>query len=121
MTIKTMPELIEKINQYSTKKQIGHYFQFFTSPANSLFQHPNIFSYDQWADDFDRIFATMIDDEQYHHKDALQRMRGLQKQLQQVTQTNWVGVKKLHTYLDELDRRRGTNWRELFPWLDVHE
>jgi hypothetical protein len=21
-------------------------------------------------------------------------------------------------YLDEIDRRRGTNWRDLFPWLD---
>lgn len=121
MTIKTMPELIEKINQYSTKKQIGHYFQFFTSPANSLFQHPNIFAYEHWSADFERIFDAMIDDDKYHHKDALQRMRGLQKQLQQVTQTNWASVKKLQIYLDELDRRRGTNWRNLFSWLDTND
>jgi hypothetical protein len=23
----------------------------------------------------------------------------------------------LETYLNEMDRRRGTNWRYLFPWL----
>jgi hypothetical protein len=27
---------------------------------------------------------------------------------------------KLLTYLDELDRRRNTNWRELFPWLEKY-
>jgi hypothetical protein len=26
-------------------------------------------------------------------------------------------VSKLLTYLDEKDRRRGTNWQTLFPWL----
>ena len=24
------------------------------------------------------------------------------------------------TYLDELDRRRSTNWRSVFPYLDIH-
>ena len=28
---------------------------------------------------------------------------------------------KLITYLDELDRRRNTKWRELFPWLIKYE
>ena len=27
-------------------------------------------------------------------------------------------VIKLLTYLDEIDRRRNTNWNELFPWLE---
>ena len=122
-TVKTMPELIEKINYYSelNNKQIGHYFQFFTSPANWMFQHPNIFGYEQWSGDFERIFSVMKDDDSYHHKDARRRMTGLMKQLQQVKDNNWVEIKKLQTYLDELDRRRGTNWRPLFPHIDIHE
>jgi hypothetical protein len=28
-------------------------------------------------------------------------------------------IKKLHEYLDELDRRRKTDWRSLFPYLVV--
>jgi hypothetical protein len=28
-----------------------------------------------------------------------------------------VEVTKLLTYLDEKDRRRGTDWKTLFPWL----
>ena len=30
-------------------------------------------------------------------------------------------VLKLLTYLNELDKRRKTNWRELFPWLIKYE
>ena len=45
------------------------------------------------------------------------RMQGLQKQLQLVKETNLKDMKKLHIYLDELDRRRNTNWREIFPYL----
>jgi hypothetical protein len=28
---------------------------------------------------------------------------------------------KLLTFLDEMDNRRKTNWRELFPWLIKYE
>ena len=28
-------------------------------------------------------------------------------------------IEQLHTYLDELDRRRNTNWRSIFPYLDI--
>ena len=30
-------------------------------------------------------------------------------------------IKKLKNRLDHLDKRRQTNWRELWPWLDKYE
>jgi hypothetical protein len=48
-------------------------------------------------------------------------MIGLQKQLQQHTKHNYKEIQKLHTYLDELDRRRNTNWRTLFSYLDINK
>jgi pyruvate-formate lyase-activating enzyme len=116
MTIKTMPDLIKKINQYNTNKHIGHYFQFYTGPH--MFQHPNIFSYDMWEEDFNKIFNEMKTSN-YDHQEAILRMTGLQKQLQQVKHNNYDDIKKLHVYLDELDRRRKTDWRTLFPYLIV--
>jgi DNA topoisomerase IB len=47
------------------------------------------------------------------------RMVGMQQLLKQHTQYNFEEIKKLHTYLDEIDRRRNTNWRNLFSYLDV--
>jgi pyruvate-formate lyase-activating enzyme len=118
LTMKTMPELIDKIAQYSKKKHIGHYFQFYT--GSQMFQHPETFAYSMWEETFNRIFKAMPGDTD-HQKEALPRMQGLQKQLQQKKTHNFIEIYKLHTYLDEIDRRRGTNWRALFPYLDIHE
>lgn len=115
MTIRTMPELIEKINKYSRHRHIGHYFQFVTGYD---FQHPDIYDYSMWADDFDRIFKTMLD-ETTEHKETILRMQGLQKRLIDTCRQDNGRISQLHNYLDELDRRRGTDWRSLFPYLIV--
>lgn len=122
MTIRTMPDLIEKIKQYSKHRAIGHYFQF-VGPNGTLdevngHQHPKQFAYETWANDFDRILKAMPQDTS-DQREAIPRMQGHRKLLQQHTQHNYKKISELHTYLDELDRRRGTNWRELFPYLDI--
>jgi hypothetical protein len=115
MTIKTMPELIEKINKYNQHRHIGHYFMFVDGDR---YQHPDIFDYNLWANDFDRIFATMRD-VTIEDKEAITRMTGLQRRLQNTCKQDLNYIKQLHNYLDELDRRRGTDWRFLFPYLIV--
>jgi hypothetical protein len=116
MTIKTMPELINKITQYSRHRHIGHYFQFITGQH---YLHPEIFPYEFWANDFDKIFSAMPQ-HTVAQLEAIPRMQGMQKQLQAQTTYNTQEISSLHTYLDELDRRRETNWRELFSYLDVN-
>ena len=115
MTIKTMPELIEKINYYSKHRHIGHYFMFVDGIK---YQHPDVFDYSMWTDDFDRIFATMRDSTT-EDKETIMRMDGLQRRLQNTCKEDPVQIAKLHSYLDELDRRRKTDWRSLFPYLIV--
>lgn len=117
LTIKTMPELIEKISHYSKYRHIGHYYQFITGQH---YMHPEVFAYSHWADDFERIFAAMPT-RTVEQQEAIPRMQGLQKQLQQQSTHNAREISRLHTYLDEIDRRRGTNWQELFPYLIVNE
>lgn len=116
MTIKTMPELIDKISHYSKHRHIGHYFQFYTGAQ--MFQHPNIFAYSMWQQDFDRILAAMPK-HTAEQQEAVPRMIGLQKYLQQSHSHNYKEIEKLHVYLDELDRRRGTDWQQLFGYLKV--
>lgn len=115
MTIKTMPALIEKIKKYNQHRHIGHYFMFVDSFS---FQHPDIFDYSIWADDFNKILSTMQDSNS-EDKEALLRMDGLQKRLQNTCKQDINQIEKLHEYLDELDRRRKTDWRSLFPHLII--
>jgi len=116
MTIKTMPGLIAKIKQYSQYKHIGHYFQFYT--GGQMFQHPQIFSYSMWEKDFENILSSMPTDTT-EQQEAIPRMIGLQKLLQQRQVHDYSSIDQLHVYLDELDRRRGTDWRGLFGYLIV--
>jgi len=116
MTIKTMPGLIEKINQYSKNRPIAHYFSFYLGPQQ--FQNPDIFAYSMWEKDFEKILS-MMQTNTTEQREAKDRMIGIQKYLQSITKHNYAEIEKLHTYLDELDRRRGTNWQQLFPYLKV--
>jgi organic radical activating enzyme len=116
LTMKTMPELIQKIAHYGQQRPIGHYFQFVTGPA--MYQHPKNYAYDFWAETFDRIFDSMPSDTD-HQKEVWSRMQGLQKYLQTFVDYNWEEIDKLKIFLDELDRRRKTNWKAIFPYLDI--
>ena len=115
MTIKTMPDLIKIINKYNRHKHIGQYFEFVIGLA---YQHPDAFAYDFWAEDFDCILRGMSKDTD-NQKEAVFRMIGMQRQLQQVQHYDITKIQQLHTYLDELDRRRSTDWRSIFPYLDI--
>jgi hypothetical protein len=116
MTVRTMPDLIKKIDQYSQHKHIGHYFQFYTGPQ--MFQHPKTYAWDFWAKDFERILAAMPQ-RTPEQQEAVLRMLGLQSLLQQQHSHNYRDIDQLQIYLDEMDRRRGTNWRTLFSYLDI--
>ncbi len=116
MTIRTMPELIAKIDQYSKHKNIGHYFSFII--GTQVFQHPKNFAWQFWEKDFERIFDAMPT-RTPEQQEAVVRMTGIQKLLEAHTKHNYLEISRLHTYLDELDRRRGTNWRSLFDYLDI--
>jgi len=116
LTMRTMPELIERIAKYGKNKHIGHYFQFYT--GTEMYQHPQTYAYSHWVDTFKEIYKTMPKDT-VHQREAIPRMQGLEAQLKIVKEHNHSDIEKLHIYLDELDRRRGTDWRSLFPYLIV--
>jgi hypothetical protein len=83
-----------------------------------MFQHPKTYAYSMWAETFDEIYQAMPV-RTIEQQEAVPRMQGLQKYLQTFTQHNWEDIEKMHVFLDELDRRRSTNWRKLFPYLDI--
>jgi len=116
MTMRTMPDLIKKLKQYGQHKHIGHYFEFYIGPH--MFHHPKIFAWDFWKKDFERILSAMPTDT-LAQQEAIPRMQGLQSLLQQQQTNDTHAIKQLHEYLDEIDRRRSTNWRSLFSYLDV--
>ena len=113
LTIKTMPDLLKKLQHWRTLHKIGHWFSG-VWPAPS-YMMAEIFGKDEFESSFDEIISLMPTETQ-EEKQSQKYMIGFldhcRKSIVNITEIN-----KLITYLDEKDRRWGTDWEKLFPWL----
>jgi hypothetical protein len=113
LTIKTLPDLIERMNVWQEQHEIHHSFMNVTDP-NLL--NPEVFGAGVFDEDFDRILALMPNDT-FRQRGHKEHMLGIKMKIANHPR-DLNRIHQLRVYLDEMDRRRGTNWRELFPWLD---
>lgn len=124
LTIKTLPELIERIDKWNKQRPPWNPISFsFMSAMTPPEMVPDIFGKGVFDADFDRIRAAMptIQEHDTDHvrsmkTAAVEHMEGIIKQIQSGPR-NPERIADLRVYLTEIDRRRGTNWKELFPWL----
>jgi organic radical activating enzyme len=111
LTIKTLPELLEKINEWNKTRTVYHYQNSVNGPS---YLEIDIFG-DAFAKDFDRAIALKpgTTPEQQSSKQYLQgialQSAGGQPRVDEII--------KLFDFLNEIDRRRNTNWPVTFPWL----
>lgn len=113
LSIKTTPELIEKLNLWKSQRNIGHYFS--TPTPDPVFMHPNIFGAGVFDDAFNKVLTLMktnTEEEQAAHR----YMHGIWTAYSMSKRDN-LKINNLVAYLDILDSRRKTNWKETFPWL----
>lgn len=117
LTIKTLPDLLNRINEWRLDKKIHHHFSGPT-PGPTYF-NAGILGGDEFRDDFQCILELMpknTDEDTI----TLNYMEGLANFI--IThKRDPVEITKLFTFLDEKDRRRNTNWADLFPWLEKYK
>ena len=117
LTIKTLPELIRRYNQWNGDRKPDDRISFsFMSVMAPPWMDPAIFGAGVYEDDFQEILGVMRDDSE-RDRNHREHMAGIGRQIAAATR-NPVMIQGLIDYVTEIDRRRGTNWRELFPWLD---
>lgn len=110
--MKSMPELLKYINRHRQNREIGHYFM---SCNNRPHLYPGIMGAGYFDQEFDAILNEMPTDTwQQNHARSL--MQGLQMEFNS-KQRNNEQVENLLYFLDEIDRRRGLDWKKTFPWL----
>jgi len=114
LSIKAMPILMDKINEWRTRKFID---QNLGTVLFWDFLHPSIFPYDFWQEELKSTLEKMEDSGDC--KDGIKMMQGVVTQLQNYNNDNVHEQQRLRIYLDEVDRRRGTNWRKVFPYFDI--
>ena len=113
LTIKTMPELLTRLAEWNKVMPVHQHFSL-PAPGPS-FLHPAILGGQEFKEDFEKILSLMpraTDEDKITHE----YMSGIARSIC-ASEVNPAEIKKLMTYLNEKDRRRGTDWEPLFPWL----
>lgn len=112
LIVKTMPVLLEKLAGWRKTNKIS-------MSISGVTPHPtwlmiNVFGPELFADDFKKILELLPVTNEYE-KINFDYVQGLQKLSLEPRKEN--EIIKLHTFLEEKDRRRGTDWKKVFPWL----
>jgi len=111
LTVKTLPDLLERIQQWNTVRPIYHYQNSVNSPT---YMFIDIFG-DIFAEDFARAVALKPERTPEERSSKLY-LQGIAQQSGN-RGANPKEIENLFVFLNEIDRRRKTNWRETFPWL----
>lgn len=111
LTIKTLPDLLEKIQKWNLTRKVYHYQNSVNYPSHMFI---DIFG-DIFRDDFDRAIALKPESapEEIASKNYLM---GIATQ-SGANLPNTKQISNLFNFLNTLDHRRGTNWKHTFPWL----
>jgi hypothetical protein len=117
LSIRNIPTLIDKINEWRKIKDIGHYGGLVVERPHL---DPMFFGPDFWKDTFKEILCRLKNDT-YNEKQTYDTFAGIGKKLMNSPSVDYNQIEKLFVYLDELDRRRGTTWRDIFPYLTEFE
>jgi hypothetical protein len=114
LTIKTMPQLLERLATWRRKRHIGHWFSE-VSPGPDYLK-PHILGWEIFELDFTQILNMMPMDTE-EDRLARQYMSGIFNRIRQ-HEPDPIQIRDMFVYLEEKDRRRGTDWRNVFPWLE---
>lgn len=126
LSIKAMPDYIRQINAWN-KKIMSHWndhrrkiIQSFMTTTWPLCMNPDIFDEDLFKEDFKTILELMkpADNDMDYVKQSYEHMIGIEKQIRH-NPKNEALISDLKVFLNEMDRRRGTDWKTLFPWLEA--
>jgi hypothetical protein len=111
LTVKTLPDLLQQINHWNQQRPVYHYQNSVNGPS---YMFIDIFG-DIFVEDFDRALELKyeITPEQIASKNYL---KGIAQQSAS-REPNVPEIVKLFDLLNEMDRRRNTDWTQVFPWL----
>lgn len=112
LTIKSLYQLMEKINQWNLIRPVYWY-------GNSV-NGPEYMFIDQFGPIFEEDFTRAIDlmpDDLPERQSVKNYLIGIRDQMRN-SKPNKTKIRKLRTFLNTLDQRRNTKWKRIYPWLE---
>jgi len=111
LTMDTLPDLCARVAEWNNVRPIKHSISFASGRPK---MDANIFP----PGFFNKQFKKCI---KYHNDPTTVKwLKGFWATVDNKKQDN-KKIRQLKSTLDQIDTRRGTNWRKLWPWLDEYE
>jgi len=111
LTIKTLPDLLCKINQWNHTRKVYHYQNSVNGPDHMFIDlFGGIFQ-----EDFDRAIE-LKPDQTPEDRASKNYLIGIAKQ-SQFGGPKPEQIRQLFDFLNKIDQRRNTHWPMIFPWL----
>lgn len=117
LTIKTAHELVKNIVEWKKIRPIG-YYAMGIAPGPS-YMKATIFGPGVFEQDF-KTMLELLPETSDEEKTTKDQLKGIDLAIKD-SQCDLDEITKLVVYLNEIDRRRNTNWKTLFPWLIKYE
>lgn len=118
LSIKVMPLLALKFNEWYSNRKIFWYMHF-VIPTDSHVLSPLIFKYQEWQKSLDQV-NSILENNTFDLNNTKQTLQGLIDTMID-SKENIKMQSNLIDYLDKLDKRRNQNWRKTFQWLTEYE
>lgn len=110
-----MEKLLEKINEYNKKRPV---YTSFMTIVNPSYLKPDIFGDDFFSDDLNKIIK-MLPENNFLEMSTKNYFIGIKKQIEN-SPSQSEEIKKLHHFLNSIDKRRNLNYTTVFPWLEKY-
>ena len=112
LSIKYMPELLIKLKNWNSVRNI---YSNFMTVQHPKFFNPDIFDKELFDDDFKIIDSLMLGDSEFN-LNIKKYMQGIHRQILN-SSPNVKEIINLKNFLENIDKRRNTDYTVLFPWL----
>ena len=111
LTVKTLPDLLQKINNWNAIRPVYHYQNSVNTPSHMFI--------DMFGPIFQEDFARAIALKPCDTPEQLASRRYLEGIAQQSVsrEPNIKEINTLFNFLNTMDQRRNTHWPTTFPWL----
>lgn len=113
LSIKSTPEFMRKLSEWRQQHKIGQWFS--GVAPGPAYLTLSVLGGEIFEEDFKQILDLMPEDTD-EDRMAKKYMEGISLETHR-TGPQADQIRDLFVYLDEKDRRRGTEWRSMFPWL----
>lgn len=115
MSVRSTPTLLRLIKSYRNINE--KILLRLSSVTNTPHLHPEVFGRDFWDSDVKNIISEWPQDSEQDKIQGIQ-MASIFESIQN-QDPNQKMLKQFKHFLDQLDQRRHTNWRTVFPYLDI--